>query len=750
MYKASTLSGSDDTQKAKTFLGRYQLQKKIAVGGMAELYLAHVTGVGGFEKQVVVKRILPQLAESEELFRMFLDEARIAATLQHPNVVQIYDSCEEDGEYFMAMEYLDGTDLRTLRKVLADQSMPLPWEHALYIIVNIAAGLHYAHEKRDFSGEPLGIVHRDVTPHNIFLTREGGIKLVDFGIAKAQGRMTETAIGTLKGKLTYMSPEQCKGKPIDRRSDIYSLGVILYELTTGRRLYRGKTEYELINEIVDEEVTKPSSFMEYPSELETIVLRCLQKDREKRYQSARDIQADIENFAREYRLMFSTLSFASFLEPLLGHATKAAEERWKHRKDVMPIRKSSGGRKGPRRSPSVVAAQKVATPKPEPEGMATEQLQPSEKGENELTARVPTEMLARLRLEERESAAKEREDHEDAIPEIREGKSVSANIVRRETASIAQEDQPPASDKSEAAHNDTGPNAGRSSSEESLKESATSQKRKSTELVTPLQELESLHTGDFQLQKPGNTLWILAVLAAIAAAAAVFIFSGSEPSTEPAPVVAPAQGTLSITANRKADVWLFLGRTPILTTISSQQPVHRIRLNHEGYQMLETTLGPSSWKKDLEGNHFVEATLALLPKGKAAKTKATPVSSANGPAPRQLRLDSNPTSAKAWIYVGNTPNLTLEKISTRESIQLRIEVEGSPPLFRSIQPSSFDEEGRFALHLDLPSAPSPQKPPAAKPPAKKRIPTSRPKAAPPKKQSPPIPKQTEPTPSWAR
>src|SRR6266545_946271 len=181
-------------------LGRYQLLRKIAVGGMAEIYLARVSGVGGFEKNVVVKRILPQLAESDEFFAMFLDEARIAATLSHPNVVQIYDAGQAGSEFFIAMEYLDGADLHTVRRVLAERGSELPAQHAVFIVCAIASGLHYTHERLGLDGRPLDIVHRDVTPHNVFLTREGGVKLVDFGIAKATNRMSSTSYGTLKGK----------------------------------------------------------------------------------------------------------------------------------------------------------------------------------------------------------------------------------------------------------------------------------------------------------------------------------------------------------------------------------------------------------------------------------------------------------------------------------------------------------------------------------------------------------------------
>jgi serine/threonine protein kinase len=321
-------------------LGRYQLLRKIAVGGMAEIYLARVSGAGGFEKNVVVKRILPQLAESDEFFTMFLDEARIAATLQHPNVVHIYDAGQADNEYFIAMEHLDGADLHTVRRVLADRGEAIPLQHAIFIVSSVAAGLHYAHEKLGLDGKPLHIVHRDVTPQNVFLTREGWVKLVDFGIAKAANRVSNTTTyGTLKGKLAYMSPEQCRADLVDRRSDIYSLGVLLYEMTCGRRPYAGKSEYELLREIVEGAVPPPSlATPGYPPELEVIAMRALAREPADRYPDALAMEQDLARFARRNDLHGSTLTLAAYLEPLLDAAQEQARARRIRRLSSAPPR----------------------------------------------------------------------------------------------------------------------------------------------------------------------------------------------------------------------------------------------------------------------------------------------------------------------------------------------------------------------------------------------------------------------------
>ncbi|WP_437998099.1 protein kinase [Sorangium sp. So ce185] len=308
-----------------TALGRYRLLKKIGMGGMAEIWVASVAGISGVRKICVVKRILPHLVDSPEFVRMFLDEARIAATLDHPNLVQMYDIEEVDGVPVIAMEYLHGEDLRTIKKSLRSANRRMPVEHAITIAASVAAGLHYAHEKVGFDGKPLDIVHRDVSPHNVFVTYDGAVKILDFGIAKAANRVNETRDGALKGKVPYMSPEQCTSEKLDRRSDIYSVGILLYEMSTGSRLFRrGATEFELMRAIVEDPVMPPSQVCDdYPPELERIVLKCLERDRERRYATARDLQIDLEAFAREERLATSSLALSSFMAELFGQRVEA-------------------------------------------------------------------------------------------------------------------------------------------------------------------------------------------------------------------------------------------------------------------------------------------------------------------------------------------------------------------------------------------------------------------------------------------
>ncbi|MBE7448908.1 MAG: serine/threonine protein kinase [Kofleriaceae bacterium] len=309
---------------AGTRLGRYELIRRLATGGMAELYLARAGGISGFEKLVALKRILPQYAQHEDFVRMFLDEARLTATIQHANVAQVYDIGQCDDGLFFTMEFVHGADLRTVLHALARRGQAMPLADALTIAIGAAAGLHAAHERCAADGAPLGIIHRDVTPSNVLVSFEGCVKLIDFGIAKAERRTTETRAGTLKGKIAYMSPEQCLGEPLDRRSDVFSLGIVLFEASTGTRLFRTDNEFAALRQIVDEDAPSPASRRPgYPPGLEAIVMRALRRDRAERYPTALALQLDLEELARREGLAVSTAHLAAFMRVLLPE--RAAE-----------------------------------------------------------------------------------------------------------------------------------------------------------------------------------------------------------------------------------------------------------------------------------------------------------------------------------------------------------------------------------------------------------------------------------------
>ncbi len=310
-----------------TVIGRHRILRRLAVGGMAEIYLATTSGIEGFEKRVALKRILPQFASIPEFVGMFLDEARLAARLHHPNIAQVYDIGSDGESYFFTMEYVDGRDVRHLRKALRARGQHMPHEHAIALSMGVAAGLHAAHETRGPDGALLQVVHRDVSPANILLGFDGSVKLIDFGIARSERRQTRTRVGVLKGKTCHMSPEQCLGEPLDRRSDVFSLGILLYELTTDSRLFAAETEYESMRLLVDGVVPPPALRRPgYPTALEDIVLRALELDPADRYQTCAEVFVDLERFARVHGLRVDPFSLAAWLGELCPRPEAAVED----------------------------------------------------------------------------------------------------------------------------------------------------------------------------------------------------------------------------------------------------------------------------------------------------------------------------------------------------------------------------------------------------------------------------------------
>ncbi len=327
--------------------GKYVLLRKLAAGGMAELFLALHRSVAGFEKLVVIKRILPQMNQDQQFIDMLLHEARVAATLSHPNIVQTFDVGQVEGTYFIAMEHIHGEDIRTIVRQMKKKGVTeLPLEHALHIVIGLCAGLAYAHEKRDMGNQSLQIVHRDISPQNIVVTFSGDVKVVDFGVAKSLHAGEESKGGQLKGKVPYMSPEQAAGEEIDWRSDVFAAGVILFELTTGKRLFKGANEYDTLKLICETEYPLPSDVAPgYPVQLERVVMRALARNREARYQSAREMQADLEAFVRQERLPVSAVSVTGWMQSLFAESLeqqKAALQDIKELADRIAAEAPSG------------------------------------------------------------------------------------------------------------------------------------------------------------------------------------------------------------------------------------------------------------------------------------------------------------------------------------------------------------------------------------------------------------------------
>jgi len=275
--------------------GKYRPIAELGHGGMAEVFLAVASGPAGFNKLVVLKQIREQLADDPEFLAMFLDEARLAARLNHPNVVQTNEVGEDGRRYFIAMEYLEGQPLnRVVQRLGKDGRLTLAMH--VRILIDALAGLHYAHELADFDGTQLQVVHRDATPHNIFVTYAGQVKVVDFGIAKALGSSAETRAGVLKGKVAYMAPEQALGEKVDRRADVFAVGMMLWEALAGRRPFKGQNDIVILQKLVNGEIPSPGTVREdVPELLEAICMKALAHQREERYATAEEMQRALEN-----------------------------------------------------------------------------------------------------------------------------------------------------------------------------------------------------------------------------------------------------------------------------------------------------------------------------------------------------------------------------------------------------------------------------------------------------------------------
>jgi serine/threonine protein kinase len=297
----------------------YEILAKLAEGGMAEIFLARGASVGGVARHVVLKRVLRDRAHDANFVRMFLDEARLAAQLQHPNIAQVYDIGKLGDSYFFTMEYVHGETVRALLQRASGLKRPLPIGAVLAIAAGAAAGLQHAHDRVGVDGRPLGIVHRDVSPSNLMVSYEGHVKLVDFGVAKASDRVTETRSGTVKGKISYLSPEQARGATIDRRSDLFSLGIVLWEMLALERLYRRETDFEAMTAIVTEPTPAPSTKRpDVPPDLDALVLRLLEKSTEKRFQTGEEVLDAIEALAAKTGAVLSAASIGRVVKDLFG------------------------------------------------------------------------------------------------------------------------------------------------------------------------------------------------------------------------------------------------------------------------------------------------------------------------------------------------------------------------------------------------------------------------------------------------
>jgi serine/threonine protein kinase len=313
---AASPPGRDRSWRDDSF-GPYQLIDRVAVGGMAEVFKAKRAGVEGFEKIVALKRILPHLSENKEFLDMFVDEAKMVAGLTHPNIVQIFDLGRIESSYYIAMEYVHGRDLRTTIKRAHDKGLRMPLDLSLRVVSQVCSALEYAHRKKDPRGRPMEIVHRDVSPQNILITFEGNVKLADFGIAKAATKASNTDRGALRGKLLYMSPEQAWGRSIDHRSDVFSLGIVLYEMVTEQKPFMASGSEMTILEMVRKCLVTPPRDINprVPEALDRVIMKALARNPDERFQDAGQLQRGIEKIMRE-RPPVTARDLARFLELL--------------------------------------------------------------------------------------------------------------------------------------------------------------------------------------------------------------------------------------------------------------------------------------------------------------------------------------------------------------------------------------------------------------------------------------------------
>jgi serine/threonine protein kinase len=336
------------TAFAPEAFGKYYLVDKIAVGGMAEIFKAKSFSHGGFEKLLVIKRILGHLSDNEEFIDMFVDEAKISVTLQHPNIVQIYDFGKIRDNYFIAMECVEGRDIKGILRKLAERKKLLPVEFAVYISHEMCKGLDYAHKKADNSGKSLGIVHRDISPSNVLVSWSGEVKVADFGIAFAAISKHETKAGVLKGKFEYMSPEQAQGKELDPRSDVFATGIILHEMLTGRRLFKTKSELQTLEKIKSVDIEPPNAVnVNVPARLNEIVMKALAREPTDRYVDCKAMQSDLLDYMYPATPDLTHESFVHFLVELfaeemteerdrLEESSKLASALWEGTPDLAP------------------------------------------------------------------------------------------------------------------------------------------------------------------------------------------------------------------------------------------------------------------------------------------------------------------------------------------------------------------------------------------------------------------------------
>ena len=392
--------------------GKYRLIAELGQGGMATVYLAVALGTSGFRKLAVVKLIRPQYASDPDLIEMFLDEARLCARLSHPNIVQTYDVGVDEGQHLMAMEYLDGVSFNAAISRLGREGGPLTFPLRARVVLDVLEGLRYAHDLKDYDGKPLSIVHRDVTPHNIFVTYDGQVKLLDFGIAKAATSSVQTATGVIKGKLTYMAPEQAFGDPVDARADLYAVGVMLWEALTGRRRFPvGLSDAAMFTRVASGEMPEApnAAALGYPAEIDDLVLKALAPKREDRFQNAGEMHAALDAALRKAPPVslreLGTLLTESFVQERV-RIRQVIEEQFRRMDSTAPAQAVANVNSAlptvhpPRGTDSLIRDRQSPGPMPslDSEDIAVPIESSTTRGLSTMTSRIPDAKPQRVRL----------------------------------------------------------------------------------------------------------------------------------------------------------------------------------------------------------------------------------------------------------------------------------------------------------------------------------------------------------------
>ncbi len=302
---------------------RYRVIEKLESGGMAEVFRAESEGLQGFKKQVAIKRVLPHLSEKKKFISMFLDEARLSASLSHSNCVQVFDIGVGDNAYFIVMEFVDGANLKSIAESIRKQGREFPVAAGVFICAEICKGLSYAHEMKDANGVPQHIVHRDMSPPNVLVTKYGEVKIVDFGLAKASTQLEKSEPGIIKGKFSYLSPEAATGQEVDARTDIFAVGIMLWEMLSGQRLFLGETDYQTVRKVQQAVVPSISQINpRVPPELERIVVKSLAREQGARYQTAREMGQDLNRFLFKNGEAIGTFDIAALVQGAMRERQK--------------------------------------------------------------------------------------------------------------------------------------------------------------------------------------------------------------------------------------------------------------------------------------------------------------------------------------------------------------------------------------------------------------------------------------------